>query len=163
MNNPNEERRKYSRYNTEMKVFFRVSYDVKTKVTFQVITADSAGNEGASEKYLGISRNISVEGLCFVSDKKLEPGKIILLEVYPPKVKTPVQMKGEVRWSQEVPGDSEGKNKIHTGVKLIEVNNMPVADSIYYDEEYKVYWSSVLETIFSSFKYMIEHDKGKQK
>ncbi|MFH1414301.1 MAG: hypothetical protein ABIG56_05595 [Candidatus Omnitrophota bacterium] len=33
----NREKRKYLRFDTEAKIYFRVAYDIKTKVKFQVV------------------------------------------------------------------------------------------------------------------------------
>ena len=57
----NIERRKYLRYDTEMKVYFRVKYDIETRVKFKVLKGEP------THKYSGLCKNVSVEGLCFVS------------------------------------------------------------------------------------------------
>lgn len=156
-----QERRKYYRYDTEMKVYFRVSYDVRTKVMFQVI--DIGKKKNMLKKHPGISKNISVEGLYFVSKKELAKGDILLLEVYAPNTKVPNLMEGEVRWSHKNPKDIKYKDMFHTGVKLITVNGKSVTDSIYHDKKYEVDWSIVLEAVFGSFKKMIKHLKENEK
>ena len=156
-----KERRKYYRYDTEMKIYFQVSYDIRTKVNFQVL--DSTKKKGISTKHSGLSKNISAEGLSFVSKRKLELGDILLLEVYAPNVKIPVLMDGEVRWSHKIPQAPKHKDMFHTGVRLISVNGKSVADSIYYDQKYKVDWSIVLESVFGSFKEMVKQLKADKK
>ena len=152
-----KERRKYYRYDTEMKIYFRVSYDVQTKVTFQVIDGDK------SKRYSGISKNISVEGIYFVSEKELKEGDKLLIEINTPKMKVASLMEGEVRWSHKVLDDPKYSDMFHTGVKIITVDGESVADSIYHDKKYAVDWSIVLESVFGSFNEMIRHLGGDEK
>ena len=161
MKRTKKEKRKYYRHDTEMKIYFQVSYDIRTKVTFQVL--DATKQKGISTKYSGLSKNISVEGISFVSKRKLEKGDILLLEVYAPNVEIPVLMDGEVRWSHKISQSPKHKDMFHTGVRLISLNGKSVADSIHYDCEYKVDWSIVLETIFGSFKEMVKQLKANKK
>lgn len=151
-----EEKRKHSRYDTELKVFFHVDYDIQTKVEFELIDMPKEDDS----KYVGISKNISVEGICFTSDKQLDKGDMLYLEVYTPNSKKAVAMEGEVRWIKPLED-----NKFQTGVKIILVDNQPVEKTIYYDQEYKLNWSIVLEEVFGSFKEMVEksHKDKEQK
>ena len=98
----NEERRKYSRYGTQMKIYFQVKYDIRTKVEFKVL---ASANDGEGENYSGISKNISVEGLCFISDKQLSKGDLLLINVYAPNTQTPVSMEASVLWSKKTGED----------------------------------------------------------
>lgn len=152
-----KERRKYSRFDTELKVYFRVTYDIKTRVKFRILRINK--EEHLSRRYSGLSKNISVEGLCFVSKKKLEKGDILLLEVDLPNTKLPIQMEGKVKWSKRLKIRPTRAGLFRTGVKLISVDGKPVSGSIYYDKEYKVVWSVVLETVFGSFKKMAKKFK----
>ena len=70
MNASGKERRKYERYATEAKIFFRVSYDLKTKVKFQVL--DKQKRKYESKKYAALSKNVSAEALCFVGEHGLK-------------------------------------------------------------------------------------------
>lgn len=155
MEKNNEGKRKYQRYGIEMRLHFRVFYDFKTVVKFQVLDS----KKSACRKYSGVSKNISVEGLCFVSRKKLEKGNLLMLEFYAPTVKVPIPMEGEVRWCKQLPKDSKYKRLFHTGVKLIRVKSKSVMDSVYYDRKYNVNWSIVLETVFGSFKEVLKKIK----
>ena len=143
------ERRKYPRYDTELKVYFQVKYDIKTRVEFEVV--ESIHPDDVAHKYSGLCNNVSAEGLCFASKKRLEKGDILLIEVYEPAVKNPVRMEGHVRWSERLPGDDEKEGVFHTGVQLISVGNKLVSDSVYFDKKYKVMWSAVLESLFGTF------------
>ncbi len=148
-----KERRKYSRFDTELKVYFRVTYDIKTRVKFRILHINE--EEHISRRYSGLSKNISAEGLCFVSKKKLGKGDMLLLEVDLPNTRVRIQMEGRVKWSKRLKPKYTGL--FHTGVKLISVDGKPVSDSICYDNEYKVVWSIVLETVFGGFKEMAKH------
>ena len=152
----NIERRKYLRYGTEMKVYFRVKYDIETRVKFKVLQGES------THKYSGLCKNVSVEGLCFVSKKKLNVGDLLLLEVYEPIIKGPIVMEGQVRWSRRLPGEDGAEDVYHTGVKLALVNGKSVPDSIRLDSKYKVAWSIVLDSLFGNFAAMVRKLKKRK-
>jgi hypothetical protein len=157
------ERRKYERYDTEAKVYFRIVYEIKTRVKFQIVDKEERG--GLSKKYPAVSKNISVEGLCFCSHKQLEKGDILYLEVYLPHRKQPICMEGKVRWSQPAASKHPEGAEFDTGVKLISVEGKSVMASIYYDEANHVVWSAVLESIFGNFRKLAQKNisnKSKQ-
>jgi hypothetical protein len=143
------ERRKYPRYDTEMKVYIQLKYDVKTRVKFRVMTAGRKVE--VAHKYSGLSKNVSAEGICFAAKKKLKKGDLLFIEVYEPKVKGPVVMEGVVRWSRKLPLIAGKKDMYSTGVLLISVNGRSIADSIHFDRKYNVIWSAVLEALFGNF------------
>lgn len=143
------ERRMYPRYDTDVEIYFRLKYRIKTKVKFKIL---SSGNKAALErKYSGVSRNVSVEGLCFESRKKLEKGDLLFIEIFEPRVKKPVKLEGEVRWCRKVSIPRNRPAIFDTGVKLFLVNEKSVADSIYFDKKYRIIWSAVLDAVFGSF------------
>lgn len=145
-----KERRKYQRYDTEVKIFFHVNYDIKTKVKFRLI--DKQKHVLLPKRYLGLSRNVSAEGIRFSSIKQLQKRDIIFIEVYLPKLKKPICMTGEVRWSEQTFLHPKIKYKFDTGVRLISVSGRPVHESIHYDKKNKIYWSEVLDSVFGSFR-----------
>ena len=145
-----KERRKYERYGTEAKVYFRVVYEIETKVEYQVL--EKVDGKKLSEKHPAMSKNISAEGLCFTSSEKLKKGDFLYLEVYLPSQKEPIHMEGQVRWSHMTSQEEEKENKFDVGVKLITVNGKSVLASIHFDEANKVIWSSVLESVFGEFR-----------
>lgn len=144
-----KERRKYPRYDAELKVYFRVKYDIKTRVEFEVL--ESSHKDEIAHKYSGLCKNVSAEGLCFASSKKLTEGDILLLEVYEPAVRTPVKMEGQVRWSKKLVRKAGEKEMYHTGLQLVTVNGKSVGDSVYFDKKYKIMWSAVLDSLFGTF------------
>lgn len=160
MTKPKKERRHYVRFDTEMKVCFQAKYEIHTKINFSLISKQK--KVSPEPQYSGITKNISVEGLCFVSEEKLKKDDLLLLDVFPPNVGAPVCMEGEVLWSKKVPNSSFYPNWFHTGLKLVKINNRPVSDSIYFDQTYNVVWSLVLETVFSSFLAMVRQVKKKK-
>lgn len=147
-----KERRKFLRYDTAMKIYYRVNYDIKTKVKFQLL--DIEKQKRASRRYSGLTKNISIEGLGFISKKKLAKGDVVFLEVFVPNVKVHVRMTGEIRWSRKIKENARGKNLYRSGVKLLSANGKAVNKSIHFDKKYKVAWSVVLEEVFGNFKKM---------
>jgi len=151
MENFKQERRKYERYITEAKVFFRVAYDLKTRVKFRVI--NFAKKRYQQQQYhSGVTKNICAEALCFSCGQELKKGDFLFLELYLPKDETPILMEGSVIWSKCVSVIQEKNANFEVGVRLAKVNDVSVVQSIYFDEEHQVTWSAVLEAIFGSFR-----------
>jgi len=160
-------KRKYKRYNTEAKIYFDYSYDLETKVEFELIGKEK--KEKSKKKYLAVSRNISAEGLCFVTHKSVKEGGLLYMEVYLPNVVEPIHMRGEVIWCDDASesskvalDDKKNKQMYRIGVVISLVEGKPVADSIHFDKEYGVNWSNVLESVFGSYK-MLMGEKYKRK
>ena len=107
-----KENRKYSRYDTEVKIYFHVAYDIKTKVRFRLI--DKA-HHPASPQYAAISKNVSAEGICFTSQKKLQKGDLLFLEVFIPDGRDAIPMHGEVRWCEPGRQRQKGENGLILG------------------------------------------------
>lgn len=147
------ERRKYDRYETEIKIQFYVSFDMETRIDFRV--KEKSTEKYSRQKYSAVSRNVSAEGLCFSSDRKLSQGDILALEVYLPAASEPITMGGEVKWSRRASQKTKEEELYDTGVMLITVNGEPVEKSIVVDNIHNVVWSSVLESIFGNFKHLV--------
>ena len=145
-----EERRKFQRYNTEVKIYFDFTYDLETKVEFELV--EEAKTRKSSKKYSAVSRNISVEGLCFISKKRVKEGEKVNLDVYLPSSNDPIPMTGEVGWCAV---SSSKEKKYNIGIKLLSVKDESVSDSVYYDKEYKVNWSAVMESVFGNYKLLM--------
>ena len=158
MRKTGQDRRKYPRYDTEVKIYFHIEYDIKTRVKFRIL--ESGHGREREHKYSGVSKNASAEGLCFESRKKLQQGELLFIEVYEPKVKGPIKMEWEVRWSEKVLRKIKGKAYYDTGVRLFLVNGRSVGDSIYYDKKYKIVWSVVLDSLFGNFAAAIKKTTG---
>ena len=120
--------------------------------------------------YQAVSRNISAEGLSFVSQKNVKPGDYLRMELFLPSAKDPIHMKGEVKWSKNIPASYEqyglkgnvDKPVFQVGIHLISVNNQSVHDSLHFDKKYEVNWSIVLDSVFSNYK-MLMGEKFKKK
>ena len=148
-----KDKRRYERYDTEVKIYFYVTYDVRTKVRFKIVARNG---KTSSPQYSALSRNVSAEGLCFSSDKKLAPGDYLHLEVLLPGGKKSVPMEGEVRWCLRSPSSK----KYDTGVKLGYVSGESVEKSIYHDQAYQVIWSIVLESVLGNFRILEQKRRG---
>ncbi len=85
------------------------------KVNFQ--TQDKTKPGQLAQKVSAIVKNISVEGMCFTSEKELTPEEEISLEVFLPGDTTPLCINGQVIWSNKTEEEDE-KNIFETGVKL---------------------------------------------
>ena len=155
-----KEKRKYQRYNTEMKVFFQVTYDIRTKVEFEVIDKSKTKTV---HKYSGVSENISAEGLRFVSRKQLNSGDLLLVEIYTPKTNKPVAMEAQVCWSRKFSNAQKRKESFRTGVKLVKVGGKLIKNSIHFDKKYHVLWSKALDDVFGGFAAMTRHQKKTKK
>ncbi|MDD5005871.1 MAG: PilZ domain-containing protein [Candidatus Omnitrophica bacterium] len=156
MNNPSKEneQRRHERYPVEAKVYFNVSYQVMARLKFQILDKDKH-DKTLSEKLSAMTKNVSVEGLCFISTRELKKGDFLNLYVYLPDAKEPITMQGEVRWCQESSGQKDDL-KFETGVKLTNVNGKAVLGSTYHDGANQIIWSPVLESFFGSFRRLAE-------
>ena len=151
------DRRRYQRYDTDVKIYFHVNYDFETKVIFRIIRA--VNKKSVAKKYSALSKNINVEGICFLSEKELLRGDQLLLEVYLPSRQKPVKMESIVIWCRPVSGKNDA-GKFETGVHIVRVNNKPVSDSVYFDKTYKVIWSNVLESVLGNFRLYVQSKKN---
>ena len=90
-----DERRKY------------VRLDDSLKVNFQTQNKNQPG--GLAEKVSAIIKNISVEGMCFNSDRKLESGEKIDIEIFLPNEAKPLHISGEIIWSRQAQDEPNQK------------------------------------------------------
>ena len=152
-----KEKRKYDRYETDVKIDFYVSFDVRTKIDFRV--KDPQQGIPSPQKYSAISKNVSVEGLSFTSSKKLDKDDILWLDVFIPTDRQPIRMEGMVRWCQEIPTKKGQDKTFESGVKLITVDGNSVEKSIVADPVNHIVWSIVLESVFGKFKHLVLKDR----
>ena len=145
-----KEKRRYERFDTDKEVFFTVSYEIKTKINFQII--DQKSDKILPPKYLAVSRNVSAEGICFTSLRKLESGDVLILEVYALESKDPVFMEGTVKWSKSTSPAIEDEGKFDTGVQIVTVEGRSLTQTFVQDASHKVVWSAVLESVLGGFE-----------
>ena len=150
-----EESRKHGRFDTKVDLYFSFAYDFYTRVKYQLV--DLYKNKVLSEKYQGVSKNVSCGGLGFYTNRKLTIGDVLKLEVYLPGLSVPIPMEGEVRWCKSNSNYLElirklGVGRYETGVRVISVDGTFVDQSIYYDKTYQVQWSVVLESVLGSYR-----------
>ncbi|MBL7084588.1 MAG: PilZ domain-containing protein [Candidatus Omnitrophica bacterium] len=93
------ERRRYVRLN------------VNTKVNFMVKGEKDVSRENLS----GLSKNISIEGICFTSKQQLKPGANLQLEIFFPSDPEPLLLRGEVKWCWPIEAP-EGKDSVSFGI-----------------------------------------------
>lgn len=146
------ERRKSERFVTDLDIQFHVSFDIETKIDYRVLK--STAGKPPDNYFPAVGRNVSVEGLCFVSDKLLNGGDHLSLNVFVPSSNEPILMEGQVKWSQPCSAETAG-GKYETGVKISSVRGESVERSIFIDKVHNILWSNVLETVFSSFKTLV--------
>ncbi len=153
------ENRRYKRHHTLDRPEYNFSYDVETPVECEI---DGGQKTPAHLKFPACSKNLSVEGICLVSDKKLKKGTPVHLSLFLPETNETVAMEGEVKWSAERIETPEGdlkensKKMFDTGIKLKEVNGDPVPQTIHYDKLFKLQWSNVLESVFGRYRLIMD-------
>lgn len=102
-----EERREYIRLNVANEINFRVR-DKKTPGPLKT-------------KISGVSKDMSMEGICFSAEKQLEPGTKLDLEIMLPSGSEPLILRGEVKWSRPLEAQANFKVMFDTGVQLLVV------------------------------------------
>lgn len=153
------DRRQSGRFDTKVGVEFYVTFDIQTKIDFRV--KKDAINQKVSKPYQATGKNVSVEGLCFISGKLLAPGDYLILDVFIPSAQSPIPMEGEVKWSQLCRSEA-GDRQYETGVKLLTVRDEDVERSVFFDKVHNIVWSNVLEAIFGSFKTLVIKKKRQE-
>ncbi len=143
-----DNKRKYSRYETDAKIEFRVPYDFTAEVDFK-ITEEMI--EGRDLTYIGFSKNISVHGLSFESPKRLEIGDLLWMDLHLPKSDQVVFMQGEVCWCRSLENSMEGNSKFQAGIQIAKVDGLDVEQTVYFDKTYGVVWSELLERVLGGF------------
>ena len=98
------ERRKYMRLAIGTKVIFRAVLEKKKEAA-------------PKEKVSALSRNMSVEGICFRADRDVASGAEVELEIFLPSEPEPLLLEGEIKWSQPVL-TKEDKKMFDIGVQL---------------------------------------------
>ncbi|MDP8234093.1 MAG: PilZ domain-containing protein [Candidatus Saelkia tenebricola] len=99
----------------EKRKYIRLEVDAVIGVS----VADDA-QESSFEGFSASAKNISAEGICFVSDKQLAVGGILKVKVVLTEGSEPFFLKGEVKWSNSVPrGD---KTVFDIGVKILDID-----------------------------------------
>jgi hypothetical protein len=146
--NEDLQKRKYPRFETEVKVHFQLPYDFRTEIDFSV---DVEAKHGSPQMYVGFSKNISVQGLCFESNKRLNPGDVLWLELHMPSTNEIIYMQGQVRWCQLSSASPETVKSFVTGLEVHKVDGVDIEQTVYFDEQYGVTWSHLLERVLGNF------------
>ena len=99
-----QERRRYVRVDVAAKVIFRVKPENK----------GGAPPEGIS----AVSKNLSVEGICFTSEQHLAPGTDLELQIVLSSDPEPLILNGEVKWSRPAQKAGSPKAMFDIGIEL---------------------------------------------
>lgn len=148
-------RRTYERFDKQAKAFFYFHYDLNSKLDVQRVIE---GTTDQIEKYPATSRNVSAQGLCFRSLHQLNQGNHLQLDMYLTGDKEPIHLEGEVCWCQAANSVSP-QGFFDTGIRLLSINGLPVAETIHYDQTYHLIWSNVLDIIFGDIRKMSQKAK----
>ncbi len=105
-NDTYKERRKYLRLDASARV------NVKSK---------KKGTKKPSAEAQALAKNMSIEGICFISDKKLSPGKAAEVEIYLPGERKPLHIHGDIVWTRKV--KKGGKAAFESGIKLATIQD----------------------------------------
>ncbi|MFH1547837.1 MAG: PilZ domain-containing protein [Candidatus Omnitrophota bacterium] len=81
------------------------------------------------ENNISISKNISVEGICFTTSKDYPLNTLVLLEVFSPTRKVPFNMLAKIRWRKERVIKSSLKCIYDIGVEFLKID----ADGEFHD------------------------------
>lgn len=92
-----------------------IRFDSEIKISFQI--KDKTKEQNPSRAVSAITKNLSTEGICFVSDRKLEPGSVLELEILLPSHPQPLHLEGRVVWLCPLQ-QQEAKEIFDVGVKL---------------------------------------------
>lgn len=145
-----QDKRTHARLTSVEEVRNEFAYDVRTRMTFR-FRKDQKNEESL---FSGAIKNISAEGLCFVSNQHLSPGDKLEILVSLPGAAQAIKMDVEARWSAVAAPVTGETSRFDTGVRVITVDGRPVAKTVYYDEAYQVHWSIVLESVLGRFRIM---------
>ena len=148
MSSHKPENRKLPRYVTDVKVNFVLPYELRAEVDFGV---EQDVKEKHLHKYVGFSRNISAQGLCFESNVEVKPGTMLWLELHLPDTAQVIYMHGEARWTQVVTVTPQTPKTFLTGVQIRVVDGIDVEQTVYFDQKYHVMWSELLERVLGGF------------
>jgi len=145
-----KEKRNNPRYDVQRRVKCNFFYDFDAKV--KGLPIHESHPKQRTSKFLAQSKNISLDGVCFNSRQRFQTGDKLQLEFYIPGGSSPVQMSGEVKWSKATISDQPKSKAFDTGIKLLTIDGEIVEESIYFDDEYGVYWSNTLEAVLGKFR-----------
>jgi len=112
------ERRKYVRFSYPffIRIRKRKEKDFPKKgdpvITFKEFKGDS----------ISISKNISVQGICFTTSKNYPIGTLVILEVFSPTRKTPFNMLAKVRWRNKRVVGKSSERVYDTGVEFLKID-----------------------------------------
>jgi hypothetical protein len=116
----NSERRKYVRFGYPFFIRIRKKGDKEEfnrkgqpVITFKEFKEDN----------ISISKNISVEGICFTTSKDYPPNTLVLLEIFSPTRKIPFNMFAKVKWREKRVIKRSLECIYDTGVEFLKIDD----------------------------------------
>lgn len=152
-----KEKRSSDRYQANVDLKFSFCYDLETELKYKIV--EDKDHKADPDIHKGTSKNISLKGLCFQSPVELHKGERLKVELLLPIIDSSVLMEGVVAWSQKADDLISKDYTYETGIEIQSVKGEPVKKSIYYDKEYHVYWSSVLESVLGKYRESMQERK----
>ncbi len=107
MKNRAQERRRYLRLDT---------------INIVDVVVDRKLIKRPSQFISAFTKNISVEGMCFFSDKPFARGKRLQIRMHLPGDPKPLKIRGQVCWVQSLKDREKDKENFEIGVKLFTVD-----------------------------------------
>ncbi len=141
---PNNQR-EHQRYETSIDAFFERIYPVKHKVDYQHVPPPP--EKPSETRYPATTSNVSAQGLCLLSERRLQIGDTIALSAVLPKSNENIKMTGQVQWCRMVNPHRSQRGDFSTGVKVETIDGKKVLDTIVYDPTLKIFWSDILEKL----------------
>ena len=79
--------------------------------------------KGQRNKISAVTKNISVQGICFNSKKEIICDTVIEIQIRIPGYSKPIRLKGKVVWSKAIKSEKlGGLPTFDTGIKLIDID-----------------------------------------
>lgn len=110
------ERRRYVRFDATAKIMFHIK-------------GDSGGS--SPTELSAITKNINVEGICFITEQEVKPGSIVAIEAFFPPYGAPLHIEGVVVWCR-LRKHPSGRDMFEVGVKLSAIDKDDEAKFIGY-------------------------------
>jgi len=102
------EKRKYMRLNVETRIDLRAYDGDKSKDDIVPVAA--------------MSKNISIDGIRFISDRELTPGSKMGVEIFLEDDADPVHIHGEVVWSEKIKTRKGADASYESGMRLLTID-----------------------------------------
>ncbi len=152
-----DEKRVNPRYKADVDLQFLYAYDLEADLEY----SHKEEGQKQTKKYLARSRNISSQGVSFVAAHEVKHGDELVVDIIMPGMSA-VSMQGCVRWCKQSENIREGDFNYVVGLEVTKVKGKPVLETVYYDQDYHVYWSLVLEAVLGGYRIYSQNKKSSE-